>query len=1100
MTGTVTDRIEQSLAQKRPLSPQMQAYQQDMTTRLTTWHAPDEIRQAARLLPWCSDPPLLAQECDALPPEIKHLITEWHDLRQLTLIPTAGVRNPEDARSRKLRCLMRAAYLNLPVVILTIAEHAAQIEAMLPITQENSFWEDTETIFLPLLRMLGLWQLRRQWVEKTAQFRYPKEFEEIQAKLEKERHHQRQCLQKISAHLRQWSETVEIKLRDIAPGRILYRSRQGDAIDELYRTLVVTLHTDSVSDCYRLLGPVHQMGIPIQGRVSDYIAQPHSNGYQGLHTLVRVDSQFSHGQIETLTFRILSGEMSRLNMWGIIADKYRQEIATPPPNTWWRQTEQDNKALALLRAYDVGQPPAADEAHIYVFTPQGDIRRLKQESNVLDFAYRLHTEMGHHCRTAQVNGQSARHDAELINGDMVHLIYDPRFPGPDPAWLHIAHDPYTRTKIKHGLDARQSAVHEGRALLDRFLDALAEESGFIVPEPQLEKYLTAAMTYKGLPDKASLFDALTSEERHTRIAPEQLVAFILESELATAVLDKDQQPVAVHEGKRPTLTRPILRFCPNCKPAPGSPIVLHRKATKKGERLTVHRAPQPDAGKRKRFFGLPHPAKIKCLEFISADEIEWDVHWKEVPQRRMAANLTILGHDRSHLVGDVLRPIYDNDRITLSRIEATADSDGIANIWLTVACDTQQQVDALRQAIEAIQNVIKVAVWPVSSPQVAHLKARYGGRSSNPYTPNPVDDPQMLFGREQEIAQLRDWIERGRPERLILVHGERRAGKTSLVRLARTYLRGPIRSVYVDLLWKRTTLTRAGIYHLIAKEISNSLAKTISDVEKTAVHQPAPLSDWEADPGDQLRTYLRNIHHLIAPQRILIILDEFNLLVENNVDPALYSDLRALTLDEFPWLTLLLVTHSSQVLKIAADHPAWELFQQSQRLPIAMLTPYSARELVEKPTRNFLKFQPDVVNQIINNTNGHPYLINLLCHALVQHVTRRGHNYINHEDLRMIEREFLRHGDNNFQFAIEKIDTQARTLVVALSQQQQENGTAVSLRSLANRCHTSPHDTRRKVEFLCDHGILNWDKESKTSVQFSIPYFCRWVNRYWTRG
>jgi hypothetical protein len=189
-------------------------------------------------------------------------------------------------------------------------------------------------------------------------------------------------------------------------------------------------------------------------------------------------------------------------------------------------------------------------------------------------------------------------------------------------------------------------------------------------------------------------------------------------------------------------------------------------------------------------------------------------------------------------------------------------------------------------------------------------------------------------------------------------------------------------------------LTRAGIYHLIAKEISNSLAKTISDVEKTAVHQPAPLSDWEADPGDQLRTYLRNIHHLIAPQRILIILDEFNLLVENCVDSVFYSDLRALTLDEFPWLTLLLVTHSSQVLKIAADHPSWELFQQSQRLPIAMLTPYSARELVEKPTRNYLKFQPDVVNQIINNTNGHPYLINLLCHALVQHVTRRGQNYM----------------------------------------------------------------------------------------------------------
>jgi (p)ppGpp synthase/HD superfamily hydrolase len=332
--------------------------------------------------------------------------------------------------------------------------------------------------------------------------------------------------------------------------------------------------------------------------------------------------------------------MKKLNMWGAIADQYRQEIDNPP-KTWWRQTDEDNKALSLLSKYAVSEQPPRNEEHLYVFTPQGDIRRLRQESNVLDFAYRLHTEMGDRCRAAQINGQTVRHDAELINGDMIHLIYDPRFPGPDPAWLHITRDPFTRTKIKQSLGARQKAIHPGRALLDKFLDALAQESGFVVPEPQLEKYFAIALADKGLADKMSLFAALKSTERHTRIPPEHFVAYILESELASAVLDGEGRPLYARDSSQPTLTRPVLRFCPNCKPAPGGPILLHRKVMENGERLTLHRAPQPKKQRDRRFFGLPHPAKINCLKSIPPHELDSNVHWEEVPQKRLAANLTV---------------------------------------------------------------------------------------------------------------------------------------------------------------------------------------------------------------------------------------------------------------------------------------------------------------------------------------------------------------------------------------------------------------------------------------------------------------------------
>jgi (p)ppGpp synthase/HD superfamily hydrolase len=308
MEGTMkeaVDQIEQILTGRQPLSNKKRQYQQDMAANLRAWQAPEAVREAARLLPWCSDPPLLEKLCESLPSPIRRLIMAWYELRQMTLVPTAGARHSEDTRSLKLRCLMRAAYLNFPVVVLTVAEHAAQMSAELETTRQPSFWEDTETIFLPLLRMLGMWELRRQWVERTAEHRYPTEYKEIKAKIEMGYDGQKKWRDKIAEHLHKWSNGVipfEVELHDIAPGRVVYHHLQGEALEELQRTLVITIYTDNAGDCYRLLEPAHQIGMPVQGRLSDHIAHPHSNGYRGLHTTVRLDPQLRNSRIERLRF------------------------------------------------------------------------------------------------------------------------------------------------------------------------------------------------------------------------------------------------------------------------------------------------------------------------------------------------------------------------------------------------------------------------------------------------------------------------------------------------------------------------------------------------------------------------------------------------------------------------------------------------------------------------------------------------------------------------------------------------------------------------------------------------------------------------------
>jgi len=1084
---------------------------------LQQWQAPAEATAGALFLPW------IEHKSDGwtaviphLSPPITEIVTTWHWLHQMTTAPTASIHEPRSAYSFKLRCLMRQAYLNPALVLLTVADHAACIA--LPDTTapwSDDFWQETETIFLQLLHMLGMWELRREWVEQTTAHLHPEAFQKIRERLHPQHKHQHHCFVSLQQRLAEYNQDnipFTAHLREPSPGRIVYRSRAGESLDELCTCVTVTIVTQTAADCYRLLDLVHRLGLPVQERLTDYIASPRANGYQALHTAVISQNGNGACRHKLLEFRIVSQSMDALNMWGIVKGKYQQPDHYQRTLAWWKEPDMNSPVMRLLQQYEIGQPAANPGERLYVFTPQGDVRDLAERSNALDFAYSLHSKIGHRCRNVYINGQQASHATQLQNGDLIYLEHDPYFPGPDPSWLHMTKNQRTRAKIMQGLGAARRAVHPGRQQIQQFLQAIAEESGLVVPEPQLEKYFMLAAQELGLPDVGALFEAVSPTRptagKQFRIAPEKLLSYVLESELVGAVVDETGQPIVRLDNTRPTLKRPLLRFCPNCKPTPGAPLILHRKPvhTSRGyvtQHLTLHRRQQPKGEPTRRYYGLPDARRLLCVKAVETEaphQLDTNVRWGMVTAERRAANFTIVAHDRSGLVGDLLEPVYQDDRITVNYIEATVDSEGLANITFTVGCDTMTQVEQLRQQMESIPDVVWTAAWPASQLQSAHLKARYGGKMENPYTLTPVYTPRMLFGREAQIWELKSSLERAHPAPLLLIHGHRRSGKTSLARMAHTHLPG-VRFIYIDLEAVRGNLTPEAIFRLMAQEVHDQIASSAPGRLLPEKYQLPPLADWtRKNAYFVFLNYLEQIQEYVQPQRVLLILDEFNILVRRLKKKhwEIFKQFRALVNQPLDSVSLLLITHTEDYQQLPTAHKAHLLYQQCVPIEVKALDHVTAERLVYEPVAHFLHYPHEIVRQMVAYTDGHPYLINLLCYQIVQTVTREGRAYVSLDDLQRAVDDLLNHGDNYFHFILDKISKADRALVTAVATHQAHTHNWTLLSEVVRTGQLPTKSIRQSLDDLQNDGVLACrTNNGQTEIRLIVDYFSQWVYYNW---
>jgi GTP pyrophosphokinase len=472
----------------------------------------------------------------------------------------------------------------------------------------------------------------------------------------------------------------------------IYRKlrRQGVDISQLYDYLAFRIVTKDVRDCYAALGVVHQCWRPVPGRFKDYIAMPKPNLYQSLHTTVIGEKgQPFEVQIRTVDMDVIAEE-------GIAAHwRYKQgaggegrpdEDAQVP---WLRQLLEWQQEVSDPRAFMTALKIDLYPDEVYVFTPKGDVLSFPRGATPLDFAYKVHTELGHHCVGARINGKLEPLRTPLRNGDMVEVLTSStRYPSRD--WLSFVRTSRARSKIRHWLSTEQNkrSMEIGQRLLERELRRYKLSLKKLLDSDGMPAFLES----EGL----SRSEDMLSRIGFGRLQPRQVVRRILGETEAHEVPDPGRLRKAVTRILPFGSSSPIvvsgqgdllayLAKC--CSPLPGDEIVGY---VTRGRGVAVHAV---------------DCANVKQL--IYNPEREIDVAWVRSGDDRYPVSLVIHTEDHPGILAKLTDVIAKHDS-NIKQIEADTEVEGRGLISVVVEVRNRKHLDKLRGGIRKVPGVIEV--------------------------------------------------------------------------------------------------------------------------------------------------------------------------------------------------------------------------------------------------------------------------------------------------------------------------------------------------------------------------------------------------------
>lgn len=536
---------------------------------------------------------LMALEHEApapLPDGTPRLAAMLEGLRAAEQVWALHARPEGRANAEGLRRLLLAIVRDLRVVPVLLALHLARLRAAacLPEQQRIALAQLSMDIHAPLAHRLGIGQLK--WEIEDLAFRHlqPETYRRIARLLDEKRGVREQYIDTVKAKLREALQAAGIRAEVSGRPKHIHSiwkkmQRKGLAFSELHDLRAVRVLVDDVAACYAALGVVHALWAPIAREFDDYIARPKSNGYRSLHTAV------VGPEGRTVEVQIRSGEMHEQSELGVAAHwRYKEgggvDAAFERKIAWMRQliegSEGDDATLQARLGADLA------EDRVYLLTPQGKVVDLPRGATVLDFAYAVHTEVGHRCRGAKLNGRIVPLDTTPASGDMVEIL-TAKEPAPRRDWLHPAHGFLStgraRDKVRawfHKLDRAQNLA-EGRELLEkelRRLGLLGADLAAVVPKLRVA-------TVDDLMVAISLGD----------ISPGQVSRVLHEAQQAKEPVPAAPPPPAVRERSRTRhdsfvvdgIGNLLMQVARCCQPVPGDAIAGYLT---RGRGVSVHRA------------------------------------------------------------------------------------------------------------------------------------------------------------------------------------------------------------------------------------------------------------------------------------------------------------------------------------------------------------------------------------------------------------------------------------------------------------------------------------------------------------------------------
>lgn len=622
-------------------------------------------------------------------PRVARLVDGVTKLGKIRLSPEnepVSLEREKIRQAESLRKMLLAMAEDVGVVLIKLADRLHNMRTLdhLPPEKQRRIARETMEIYAPLANRLGIGQLKAELEDLAFKYLEPQTYETIARALESRGHDREQYLQEVIEQVKR--ALADAGIRAVVTGREKHiasiarkmREKQRN-FDEIYDVLGIRVIVDEQRDCYAALGIIHGMWHPIPGQFDDYIANPKENLYRSLHTAVIGPRGIP------LEVQIRTHEMHREAEYGIAAHwRYKEQLKPDSGDrsieakiAWFRQIlEWRDELLDAQEFVDSVKQDLLPEM-IYVFTPKGDVVELPAGATPIDFAYRIHTEVGHQCVGAKVNGQIVPLNYKLQNGQVVQIITSKSRTGPSRDWLIPSNGYVTtasaREKIRQWFrkQEREENIAHGRHLLEQELRRLGVEM-------KLEDVLKLFPRYQKLEDFLAAIG-------YGAITPQQLAARIAEHEdqrtRASAAQSPTQAPPLQVTGLRDLLTR--LANC--CKPVYGDPIVGF---ITRGRGITVHRA--------------------DCPNILHTNEPERviPVNWGETPQQ-YPVTIRIEAWDRVGLLRDITTLVADEGLNALS-VLTNVHEDRTVTILMTLEVTSVQQLSRILQKLESVRDVYDV--------------------------------------------------------------------------------------------------------------------------------------------------------------------------------------------------------------------------------------------------------------------------------------------------------------------------------------------------------------------------------------------------------
>jgi GTP diphosphokinase / guanosine-3',5'-bis(diphosphate) 3'-diphosphatase len=607
----------------------------------------------------------------------------------------------DEAQAENYRKMMVAMASDVRVILIKLADRLHNMRTIDAMPKQKQLEKSRETleIYAPIAHRLGIHAIKWELEDLAFATLHPRKYKEIKELVSQQREDRERYVAEAGDYLASELETVGIAAQIAGRAKHFYSiyskmTKKGREFNEIYDLTAMRVIVESVKDCYGAIGVIHSLWKPLPGRFKDFVAMPKFNMYQSLHTTV------IGPEGRPLEIQIRTQDMHEMAEFGVAAHwMYKQR---PQSKDGSGATENEDAKMKWLRSMLDWQKEMSDpqefmeslkidlfEDEVYVFTPKGEVKSLAAGATPLDFAYEVHTEIGHRCVGARVNGKIVPLHYELRSGDIVEILTAKRERGPSRDWLAMVKTTRARNKIKQWFKAesREGTEHTGRELLQEHL----KKQGLPAQKITGSALLADVIREMGYRKADDFYIALGAAKISPKVVVNKVLQRLKQGEAADGDTSATDLLKVGRPRQRPTSSSGqygirvdgvedvMLRLAKCCRPVPGDPIIGYISL---GRGITIHRKDCPNAKLLQR-----NPERFT------------DVSWEGDQATSFVVEIHIDAWDRHRLLEDLSRA-FSESGANILEARCLSSPPMVKNRFVVELADTQ----SLKGAISRLRN------------------------------------------------------------------------------------------------------------------------------------------------------------------------------------------------------------------------------------------------------------------------------------------------------------------------------------------------------------------------------------------------------------